>query len=465
MPGDALSSDHVTCVGRWSPDALLRSVASPSASRSIGPTAKRSPQPVASTAARVSYSMSYLPEPGPPDEIPAERLVALLDAALDLAEAHDLTTTLDRMVERAVKVAQAKYAALAIYADGRISTFIHHGIDSAVVEQIGDYPEGLGLLGEVIAAAGPTRVDDIGSDPRSVGFPPNHPPMSSFLGVPVQSGQRRHGILYVTSRQNGVAFDDTDEQLLAALAALAACAVDNALLADAERERTEAVMGLQAAEQLAAVRREMLERVIQAQETERARVARDLHDQVGQSLTSVLLALRIAESAPTGSNEARHRTEELRELITDTLDEVRLVAFDLRPAVLDDIGLITAIQRLAASVEARLGVRVTVDVEGIDDTRRLSSEIETPIYRIVQEALTNVARHAQIDTAAVVLCRREGIVRVEIHDEGRGFALDASPPTLGIDGMTERAALAGGTLSIDTDVGDGTRIRLEIPVV
>jgi signal transduction histidine kinase len=409
--------------------------------------------------------MSYLPEPGLPDEIPAERLVTLLDAALDLAEAHDLTTMLDRMVERAVRVAQARYAALAIYAEGRITTFIHHGIDAETVERIGDYPEGLGLLGEVIAAAGPTRVDDIGADSRAVGFPADHPPMSSFLGVPVQSGPRRHGILYVTSKQNGVAFDDTDEQLLAALAALAACAVDNALLVDAERERGEAVLGRAAAEQLAAVRREMFERVIRAQETERERVARDLHDQVGQSLTSVLLALRIAENAPSGSDEARQRTEELRELITDTLDEVRLVAFDLRPAVLDDIGLITAIERLAASVDARLGLRVTVDVAGIDDTRRLPSETETPIYRIVQEALTNVARHAQTDTATVVLRAQNSVVRVEIHDEGNGFDLDTTRPSLGIGGMTERAALAGGTLSIETAPGAGTRIRLEVPGV
>lgn len=407
--------------------------------------------------------MSYLPEPGTPDEIPAERLVALLDAALDLAEAHDLTTMLNRMVERAVTVAQARYAALAIYGEGRITTFIHHGIDEETVASIGDYPQGLGLLGEAIAAAGPTRVDDIGSDPRSVGFPANHPPMSSFLGVPVQSGPRRHGILYVTSKRNGDAFDTADEQLLAALAVLAACAVDNALLVDAERERTEAIMGLAAAEHLAAVRGEMFERVIQAQETERARVARDLHDQVGQSLTSVLLALRIAENAPQGSDEARQRTEELRELITDTLDEVRLVAFDLRPAVLDDIGLITAIERLAQSVDARLGLRVAVDVAGIDDTRRLPSEKETPIYRIVQEALTNVARHAQTDSASVNLRVEDGMVRVEIHDAGHGFDLDTTPPSLGIGGMTERAALAGGTLSIETSPGAGTRILLELP--
>jgi signal transduction histidine kinase len=392
-----------------------------------------------------------------------ERLAVLVDAALELTGEHDLDSVLTRTVARAARVAGATYAALGVYDDsGHMTRFLHEGLDDATVSAIGENPSGLGLLGEVIAADGPTRVDDIDADPRSVGFPPNHPPMRSFLGVPVQSSGRRHGNLYVTDKLGSRNFDETDEKLLGALATFAGCALDNSLLLQAERDNREAAADLAAAEASGELRQEVLAQVISAQEAERARVARDLHDQIGQSLTAMLLALQILESTTPGSTESTLRAEELRELVTDTLDDVRRLAFDLRPTVLDDIGLVTAVERLADTFRARLGLTVTVEGTAVDDRDRLPPSTETAIYRIVQEALTNVARHAGVNTARVELVFTGNTVTVEVHDDGNGFDPELKAGSLGLVGMEERAALVGGTFHITSLPGEGTTVRLEV---
>jgi signal transduction histidine kinase len=387
----------------------------------------------------------------------------LVDAALDLASAHDLDDVLSRMVGRAADVADARYAALGIYDQlGTITRFIHHGLDDPTVRAIGDLPAGRGLLGEVIAADGPTRVGEIAEDPRSVGFPDHHPLMHTFLGVPVRSRDRRHGNLYVTDKRGGD-FTDVDERLLDALAGLAACAIDNALLVQAEQERSAALERLAAAEATGKARQELLELVISAQEAERARVARDLHDQIGQSLTSILIALRVYENAGIDSEEGRKRGEELRELITGALDDVRQLAFELRPAVLDDIGLVTALSRLSETLHQRTGLDISWTINGLDDDHRLEPNTETAIYRIAQEALTNVARHAGVDEVTATIQARGGQIVLEISDAGSGFRADTQAGSLGLAGMHERAALIGATLTVTSERGQGTTVTLEAP--
>lgn len=388
----------------------------------------------------------------------------LLDAALELAGQHDLVSVLARTVARARQVADAAYAALGVYDDeGQITTFLHDGIDAATVAAIGDLPHGQGLLGETVGAEGPTRVNDIAADPRSVGFPLNHPPMRTFLGVPVRSAGRRYGNLYVTDKRTSGAFDETDEQLLSALAVFAGCAIDNSMLLRAERERAHTVADLAVAHNAAALRRELLGQIIGAQEAERTRVARDLHDQIGQSLTSMLLALRVVENTPPDNAEFTQRAEELRELVTDTLDDVRQLAFDLRPTVLDDIGLVAGIERLIETFRVRQGLTVTLAFGGLDDDERLPRETETVIYRIVQEALTNVTRHAGTTTARVEFSVAEGRVAVEVRDDGQGFDPELVAGSLGLLGMTERAALIDATIRVESSPGVGTTVRLEAP--
>jgi signal transduction histidine kinase len=391
-----------------------------------------------------------------------DRLDVLLAGALELTAEHDLDHILDRMVQRAADVAGARFAALGVYdAEGRIERFVHLGIDAGTVALIGCYPQGRGLLGEVILADGPIRLADLGVDPRSVGFPAHHPEMRSFLGVPVRLGNRRFGNLYLTEKRDRDEFDAEDERLVVTLAAFAAAAIEAALLVTTERE-------LAAAHERARTQREMLGRVIGAQEAERARVARDLHDQIGQSLTSVLLGLRLvdgtlATDAPD-LDDARAHTAEVRALVAQALDEVRRLAFDLRPTVLDDVGLVAALRRLASDHIERNGITVELRLVGLDDDTRLPSELETVVYRVVQEAVTNVARHAAASRADVVLSVEGHRVQATVVDDGVGFTVgDDELGSLGLAGMRERASLVGGRLDIISGLGEGTTVVLKVP--
>ncbi|MFP5328455.1 MAG: GAF domain-containing sensor histidine kinase [Acidimicrobiia bacterium] len=392
-----------------------------------------------------------------------DRLRTLLRAAIELSAPHERDDVLQEIVHSAAAVAGARFAALGIYGDtDRLTTFVHHGIDAATVEAIGEYPHGRGLLGEVIVADAPVRLADLSADPRSVGFPPGHPQMRTFLGVPILRAGRRYGNLYLTEKAGGAAFDDTDEALATALAAFAAGAIETAELLASERSRA-------AAEEQARARRELLAQVIAAQEAERARVSRDLHDDVGQALTSVLLGLRLVEDSldrPDVDVEgARSRVAELRELVADGLRRARELAFDLRPTVLDDVGLTAALHRLTEDVAARSGLTIELDAAALAPDERLSPEVETVIYRVVQEALTNVVRHASAAAASVTFAGRNGVIRVFVEDDGRGFDPQEVPTRahLGIEGMLERAGLVGGTVSVTSVVGAGTTIVLEVP--
>jgi signal transduction histidine kinase len=398
-----------------------------------------------------------------------ERLRVLVAAALALSGPHELNEVLQRIVEGAAAVAGARFSALGVYGDdGRITTFVYHGFDEATVARIGHLPEGRGLLGQVIVADRPIRLVVIGDDPRSCGFPPGHPPMHSFLGVPVVQGGRRYGSLYVTERHDGASFDDDDEALVVALAAFAAGAVESAELVEAERSRAEARLERVAADEQARARRELLAQTIAAQEAERARVSRDLHDDVGQALTSVLLGLRLVEGSLGEPNldvdDARRRNGQLRDLVVDALRRARQLAFDLRPTVLDDIGLAPALQRLTADVAERTGLAVDLDVD-LGAEERLAPAKETAVYRVVQEALTNVARHARATQVSVTVSRLGDRVRALVEDDGVGFDPTVRPPRghIGIDGMNERARLVDGTLEVFSTPGTGSTVRLEVP--
>jgi signal transduction histidine kinase len=391
------------------------------------------------------------------------RLGVLLQGALELTAEHDLDHLLERTVQRAAEVAGARFAALGVYdAEGRIERFTHVGIDTATVARIGHTPEGRGLLGEVIVADGPIRLADLRADPRSVGFPAHHPDMRSFLGVPVRLGNRRFGNLYVTEKHDGGGFDAEDERLVVTLAAFAAAAIDAALLVATERD-------LAAAQERARAQSGMLARVIDAQEAERARVARDLHDQIGQSLTSVLLGLRLVDGSLASEtpdvDDVRAHTADVRALVGQALDEVRRLAFDLRPTVLDDLGLVAAVRRLASDHTERHGLPVELTLVGLDDDTRLEPVVETGVYRVVQEALTNVARHAHASRAEVELAVEEDHrVRATVADDGVGFAVDAGMVgSLGLAGMRERASLVGGRLDVVSGRGEGTTVVLSVP--
>ena len=379
----------------------------------------------------------------------------MLRVALDLAGEHDLDQILERVVVGAAEVTGARYAALGIYDHaGQIERFVHHGLDEGTVERIGALPQGRGLLGEVIVGNGPIRLADLTTDPRSGGFPEHHPPMHRFLGVPVRRGERRFGNLYLTEKP--ACFDAQDERRVVVLAAFAAAAVESVRLATAE-ERARAD-------------RDLLSRVIGAQEAERARVSRDLHDEIGQALTSVLLGQRLVLDALDAHGpdlgEVRDRADEVRQLAADALVEVRRLAFELRPIVLDDVGLVAAVRRLASDLAERHGFDARVILDGLGEDTRLDTEVETVVYRVVQEALTNVARHASANRAQVAFTVSGEVLLADVVDDGTGFDATAEllEGSLGLTGMAERAGLVDGRVEITSEPGHGTTVHLEVPI-
>ncbi len=209
------------------------------------------------------------------------------------------------------------------------------------------------------------------------------------------------------------------------------------------------------------------EQVLAAQEDERKRIARELHDETAQALTTLLIRLKILEKARTAP-EMRGQIDELRELTADTLEAVRKLAVELRPATLDDLGLVAALEGYTDAYGARMPVRVAFSAEGFDDgDARLPPQIELVLYRVVQEALTNTAKHADARTVRVELCRRADEVVAAVADDGDGFdvqdVMRSRERGLGLFGMQERLALVGGQLVIDSAPGHGTRIRARVP--
>lgn len=203
--------------------------------------------------------------------------------------------------------------------------------------------------------------------------------------------------------------------------------------------------------------------VIAAQEDERKRIARELHDSTSQSLTSLMVGLRaLADAVPDAT--AQNRAAELRAVAAQTLEEVHALAWQLRPSVLDDLGLAAALERYVSECRRRYGLEIDLAAQGLD--ARLPHEVETALYRIVQEGLTNVARHAHATTASVIVERRNGAVRAIIEDNGCGFdsAAGLAEGRLGLYGIRERAELLGGALTVESAPGQGASLFVEIPV-
>ena len=538
-----------------------------------------------------------------------DRLRALLDAGIALSAELSLDSLLQRLVETAAELTRARYAALGVIdRSGRaLERFVTHGVSPETRAAIGELPRGRGILGVLIRDATPLRLHDIADDSRSVGFPPGHPPMRTFLGVPVVLRGEAFGNLYLTEKEGGGDFTEADEDVTTLLAAQAAVAVENTRLyesatrwlrqleslneignaltselelprlleliarrlrelvdarlvtialpsggllrieaadgegADAvvgarlepgasktgrvfERRRSERVdsvlddpeidqeaarrMGMRAAlyvpllareraigvivardkqgpdarfseddlrlaEAFAAraavavdlserLTRDSLSRVVAAQELERKRLARELHDETGQALTSILLGLKGLEETHDAETR-REALRSLRELVSSTLRDVRRLAVELRPSALDDFGLVAAVQRLAETFAEQTGI--AVDVEARLDDARLPGEVETTLYRIVQEALTNVVKHARAGTVSVLLARKDGAAVAVIEDDGRGFDVDrAGDEGLGLVGMRERIGLLGGRLAIESSAASGTTVVAEVPI-
>jgi two-component system sensor histidine kinase UhpB len=213
--------------------------------------------------------------------------------------------------------------------------------------------------------------------------------------------------------------------------------------------------------------RQRASQIINAQEQERQRIARELHDETSQVLTSLLISLAVLEES-IDSPEARERIAETRALAHSTLRAIRTLSIDLRPSALDDLGLLPALRWYVKEYQKKCAIEVDFRSGGLKE--RLPAEMETALYRIVQECLTNTARHANAKRVSVVLKESGDAVNATITDDGDGFDYDAllknpgQERGLGLAGMQERAVLLGGTLHISTKSGKGTTVRVSIPL-
>jgi len=215
------------------------------------------------------------------------------------------------------------------------------------------------------------------------------------------------------------------------------------------------------------MRVKLLGKVINAQEEERKRIARELHDETSQALTSLIVGLKFIEDSIKDA-KLGEKTAELRALAAETLTEVHHLAIALRPKLLDDLGLDAAIKKYAKDYSAKMNMGVDCHISGLDG-KRLPSEVEVTVFRIVQEALTNVARHAKATSASVVLRYRDSSLVAIIEDDGQGFDVNttvtsADENRLGLFGMYERASLIGGKLTVESQAGSGTAVFLEVPL-
>ncbi|MBI2755211.1 MAG: HAMP domain-containing sensor histidine kinase [Chloroflexi bacterium] len=210
------------------------------------------------------------------------------------------------------------------------------------------------------------------------------------------------------------------------------------------------------------------EQVLVAQEEERKRISRELHDETAQSLTTLLVRLKVMERARS-ADELREQIQELRELTASTIEAVRGLAVELRPTTLDNLGLVAALEAYTESYAQRMPLHVSFRAEGFNPrAERLPPQVELVLYRVVQEALTNVAKHAGARHAAVELTRTRREVVARVTDDGQGFevmdAMQSRERGLGLFGMQERLGLVNGTLDIDSTPGGGTTVRAVVPL-
>ena len=379
-------------------------------------------------------------------ESSSRRQEALIQAGLALASELSLPAVLQKIIELACEVADAQYGALGVLgADGRLYDFITHGVTEGERRAIGDLPVGEGILGVLITEAYPLRLQRIQNDPRSVGFPPNHPPMTSFLGVPISVRGRIYGNLYLTEKRDAPAFTTDDERAVVTLAAQAGVAIENARLFAEAQERL----------------------AIEA----RHRLAGELHDSVSQALFSMTLETRAAQLALQQDQadlleDVGRRLARLRELTENALAEMRALIFELRPEALREEGLAAAVRKHAQAVAARADL--AIDVETLQDHLPLPPEIEEQVYRTAQEALTNVVKHADAGHARIRLLPTAPTpprLLLEISDDGMGFDPDlARPGHLGLTTMRQRIEGLGGRLTVRSTPGQGTTIQALIPL-
>jgi signal transduction histidine kinase len=360
----------------------------------------------------------------------------LLDAVLTVGSDLDLPAMLQRIVEAAVELVDARYGALGMLDDSRtrLAQFITVGIDDETHRAIGDLPEGHGILGLLIVDAKPLRLPDLREHPDSYGFPPHHPPMRSFLGVPVRVRDQVFGNLYLTDKTSAEVFTDVDEELVVGLAAAAGVAIDNARLHARLQELT------------------LVE--------DRERIARDLHDTVVQRLFATGLSLQGAAGLiHSDPDTAVRRVEDSVDELDLTVKHIRSAIFGLESRVeRNRDGVRTRVLGLVAESAPLLGFEPTVLFEGPVDTAT-PALVATDMLATLREALSNVARHAGASHVDVVVTVDTTSLTLRVTDDGVGPPAPGQPRGHGLDNMKARATQREGAFDISPADPRGTVIE------
>jgi signal transduction histidine kinase len=379
-------------------------------------------------------------------------LQSVLDAVAMVGTGLDLDAVLEKIVEAACTVTSARYGALGVLdpEHRHLQEFVYHGIDEKTARAIGHLPQGEGILGLLILDPRPLRIAEISAHPDSVGFPPNHPAMHSFLGVPIFTGDQVFGNLYLTEKQGATEFSEQDERIITHFATIAGVAIANAQMHKRREELRVA--------------------------TERERIARDLHDSVIQRIFSVGLSLQTTLSR-VEDEKVKAAISQAIEDLDRTIRQIRTTIFTLEPPASTEEGLRTRVLQICSEASRMLGFEPDVIFAGpVDDT---PEEIAVEALTTLREALSNVARHAKARHVEVELRRNAGL-RLRVRDDGVGLRNQAEmssgisaeleaqtilPKTgRGIPDMATRAELLGGSFSLRAHPEGGSELVWHVPV-
>lgn len=368
----------------------------------------------------------------------AKQLLRLLDAVMAIGSEQTLGDALRRITETAADLVDAEYGALGVLDESGslLAEFITVGLSNEVTARIGARPEGHGILGLLILEPKPLRLPDLQTHPDSFGFPPGHPPMTSFLGVPIRLRGVVYGNLYLTDKAGGEVFTDVDQELAVGLAVAAGLAIENARLH--EQSRTAGLID------------------------ERERIARDLHDDVIQRLFATGLSLQAA--AQTVKEPAA--VERIMRAVDDldvSIRHVRSTIFELhqrwsaRPSLRSDI---VAVCDESANA---LGFKPSCDIDGPTDSA-VVEPTRGQMLLCLREALSNVARHAGASTVQVDVRVHEGRLCLQVADDGVGYRPEPGRHSSGLDNMLVRAQALGGSFEIEPRPDGGTRTTWNVPL-
>lgn len=382
-----------------------------------------------------------------------DELTTLTMISQAITSSLDLKDTLTVITDHTIRLLDAT-AASVVLSDETRGDMWFQAASGGVPESVRGkrLPAGKGIVGWVIQRGESALVADVTKDERffahfdeETGFRTR-----SIICVPLQSGAKTTGAIEVMNKVSGP-FNSEDLRLLTWLATPASIAIQNAQLFQEVQAKNDQLHSLS-------------RRLVEVQETERRHIARELHDEAGQALTSLMVGLRLLEGDKESPDAVATRAAELRTVTNDISENLHRLAVNLRPASLDYLGLVAALRQYIEGFSRQYGIEMHLDAVGFDE-KRLSPSIETNLYRIVQEALTNVAKHAQAGRVDIFVEQRNSKVVIIVEDNGVGFDPEETKHQgrLGILGIRERTEMLKGSLIVESTIGTGTTIQVEVP--